>query len=202
MKKLCIFFMAITAILLTSIANAAIDPPPVAMLKNITAATTTELDRNLGNLKGNDRLVSGIVKRHVVPYFDLPTMSQLIVGKTYWQAANPATQQQFIKEFTNYVIKTYSSAIESYDGEQFKFYPIRGFTAGQNRAQVNSDIIHKDGPPIHLQYRLSGSGNSWKIYDFSVDGVSIVQNYRAQFASTLRQGGLNKLVVEIQKKNK
>lgn len=201
MKKL--FVLLIPLILLFGyVANAAIDPPPLVLLKNITSATTAELDRNLGHLKGNDRLVFGIVKRHIVPAFDLQTMSQLIVGKNYWQAANSNTQQQFTREFTNYVIKTYASAIESYDGEQLKFYPIRGFAPGQNRVQVNSDIIHKDGPPIHLQYRLLGSGNSWKIYDFSVDGVSIVQNYRAQFATTLRQGGLNRLVAELQKRNK
>lgn len=181
---------------------AAMDPPPLAMLKNVSDATVVELNRNLGHLKNNDRLVSGIVKRHVVPHFDLQAMSQLIVGKNYWQQASSSTQQQFVREFTDYVIRTYSSAIESYDGEQFKFYPIRGYSSGQNRVQVNSDIMHKDGPPIHMQYRLVGSGNSWLIYDFSVDGVSIVQNYRAQFASTLRQGGLSRLVSELQKKNK
>jgi len=177
----------------------AADPAPLAMLKNTSQQMISELDRHLGNLKGNDRLVEGIVMRVLVPHVDLVSMSRSVVGRNYWDQAASATHQQFTKEFTRYVIRTYSAALESYDGETIKFFPMRGSNSG--RVQIDSSILRKDGPPIQVQYRVLNQGSSWLIYDFSIDGVSIVQNYRSQFAATLRQKGLDGLVSELHARN-
>jgi phospholipid transport system substrate-binding protein len=126
-------------------------------------------------------------------------MSQAVVGRNYWQQASSSTQQQFVKEFTRYIIRTYASAMQSYDGETVKFYPIRG--AVGSRVQIDSDLLLKSGPPIQMQYRLSVQSGRWIIYDFSVDGVSIIKNYNSQFASTLRQSGLSGLVAKLHDNN-
>ena len=199
------FFKAIIfafIFLMCNVALAQQDPPPVVMLKTTSNQMIAELNQHLGHLKNNDVLVSGIVKRTVLPHFDLVDMSQTVVGRNYWQQGSPELQQQFIRAFTDYVIRTYSSAIESYDGETIKFYPIRGDISGQSRVQINTDINHKDGSaPVHVQYRVVDKNGTWQIYDFSVDGVSLVRNYQSQFAGTLNQGGLPLLVKELQKKN-
>ena len=52
-----------------------------------------------------------------------------------------------------------------------------------------------------MQYRLLQQQGQWLIYDFSVDGVSIVKNYNSQFAGTLRQGGMAKLVQQLKARN-
>jgi len=126
-------------------------------------------------------------------------MSRAVVGRDYWQKATSSTQEQFVKEFTRYVIRTYSSALQSYDGEKIKFYPIRGGIS--DRVQIDSDLLLKSGPPIQMQYRLIQQGGQWLIYDFSVDGVSIIKNYNSQFAGTLRQGGLEVLVQKLHANN-
>lgn len=177
------------------------DPAPVVMLKNTSNKMITELNKNLGHLKNNDDLVESIIKNTILSHFELVGMSQAVVGRNYWQQASSNLQRQFIHEFTDYVIRTYASAISSYDGETIRFYPIRGNITGQSRVQVNSDINHKDGPPIHVQYRVVNTGNAWLIYDFSVDGVSLVRNYQSQFASTLQQGGLSLLVKKLRENN-
>lgn len=195
-RKIVLFVLLIFS---ANIALAA-DPAPLAMLKSVTGQMVRELDKNLGNLKGNDRLVNGLVRRILLPHFDMGTLSRAVVGREYWNNANPAVQQQFISEFTRYVISTYSSALQSYDGEVIKFFPIRGGASGP-RVQVDSSILRKDGPAISVQYRLLQTGSGWMIYDFSVDGVSIVQNYHSQFAGLLRQGGLEKVVANLRSRN-
>jgi len=177
------------------------DPAPLAMLKSISNRMFSELDkyRHRGNLKNNPRLVNSLVNRIVVPNFDLQSMSRAVVGGSFWQSGSSQVQQEFITQFTEYVIRTYSSAMQSYDGETMKFYPIRG--AVGDRVQISSDLLLKSGPPIQLQYSVSRVGGGWKIYDFSVDGVSIVKNYNSQFASTLRQKGLSGLVQDLKKQN-
>jgi phospholipid transport system substrate-binding protein len=187
-------------VLCCSLAFAA-DPPPVAMLKSASSQMIVELNKHLGHLKGNDRLINGLVNRILVPHFQLNEMSRSVVGRQYWDSSSTQLQQQFINEFTLYVIRTYSASLESYDGEVIKFFPIRGFNGTQTRVQVDSNIMHRSGPPIQMQYRVANYGGEWRIYDFSVDGVSVIQNYRSQFTGVLRQKGLAALVQELHAKN-
>ena len=153
----------------------AADPAPLVVLKGVSGRMLVELNKNIKTIKHNDRLVYNLVNRICVPHFDLLNMARAVVGRNYWQQASSSTQQQFIKEFTHYVIRTYASAMQSYDGEIIKFYPIRG--AVGNRVQINSDLFLKNGPSIQMQYRMSKQSGRWTIYDFSVDGVSIIKNY-------------------------
>lgn len=188
-------------LLLFSVTVFAVDPPPLVMLKSTSNQVIAELNRNLGQLKNNDALVRGIVRRNLVPRVDALSMSQSVVGRLYWQQATPQLQQQFVGQFSDYVIKTYAAAFASYNGETVTFQPLRGYTPDQTRVQGNSVINRHDGPAINLQYRVVKKGNAWLIYDFSVDGVSLVENYRAQFAEPLQKGGLALLVQRLAAKN-
>lgn len=186
-------------LLFLNVAVFAADPEPLTIMKNISNQILGELDKNIGNLKNNDKFINSLVDRILVPNFDLVDMSRTVVGKDHWQGATPTVQQQFIKEFTRYVTSTYSSALKAYDGEKMKFYPIRGSIT--DRVKISSDLVMKNGSAIQLQYSLAKNGSRWLIYDFSVDGVSIVKNYNSQFAGALRQQGLAGLVKELQKRN-
>jgi len=177
----------------------AADPAPLALLKDVSRRMLVELNKHINTIKNDDKLVYNLVNRICVPHFDLRNMSQAVVGRNYWQQASSDTQQQFIKEFTHYVIRTYASAMQSYDGETVKFYPIRG--AIGDRVQINSDLLLKSGPPIQMQYRMSMQSGRWIIYDFSVDGVSIIKNYNSQFAGDLRKSGLSGLVAKLHENN-
>jgi len=177
----------------------AADPAPLALLKDVSGRMLVELNKNIKIIKSNDKLVYDLVDRICAPYFDLPNMTRAVVGRDYWQQASSSTQQQFTKEFTRYIIRTYASAMQSYDGEAVKFYPIRG--AVGDRVQINSDLLLKSGPPIQMQYRMSLQSGKWVIYDFSVDGVSIIKNYNSQFAGDLRKSGLTGLVNKLRENN-
>ena len=191
--------LAVVFCMLFTASGFAADPAPLAMLKSTSGQMLGELDKHLGNLKHNDKLVYDLVNRVLVPHFDLNAMSRAVVGRDYWANASSSARQQFVQEFTRYVIRTYSKALQSYDGEKIKFYPMRG--AVGDRAQVDSDLLLKNGPAVQMQYRLIQQGGEWLIYDFSVDGVSIIKNYNSQFATTLRQVGLDGLVKKLHENN-
>ena len=184
-----------------TLAQADSDPVPLAQLKSLATQMTGELDKHQNNLKNNDKLVNDIVVRILLPHFDLVGVSRSVVNRDAWQSADPNLQKEFTQEFTNYIIRTYSSALASYEGEKIKFYPLRSFDPSQPTVQIYSDIIQKDAPPIPVSYRLKNQNNDWIIYDFSVEGISLVQNYRSQFASALQKGGLTELVKELKTHN-
>jgi phospholipid transport system substrate-binding protein len=177
------------------------DPPPLVVMKDVTSKTLAALQQNKASLHSN-AVIHNIVDRVVVPYFDLPGVSRSVVGPNYWRQASNETRAQFISAFTSYVTDMYASALSSYSNEFITFKPMRSFDPTQSRVIIYSSLQRRNTSPVDLDYRLVKIGNTWKIYDFSVDGISMVQSYRAQFSDILQKGGLAELTKELQQRDK
>lgn len=169
------------------------DAAPVEMLKSVASQMISQLDQNQGHI--NSQVVSSIIHRVLLPHVDLETMSRSVVGKEYWNQATPAQREQFKRAFTNLVIKIYSAPLSSYNGETIEFKPLRDGSG--NRVQVESIVSRKNGQRIPVNYRLVQSGGSWKVYDFSVEGISMIRSYRTQFDGILQQKGMAGLLNNI-----
>jgi phospholipid transport system substrate-binding protein len=129
-------------------------------------------------------------------------MSRSVLGRDAWSKASPAERQQFTAEFTTLLIRTYGSALSAYNDQTVEFSPLRGSPEGESRVQVESRIVRSDGPSIPLNYRLLRQGGDWKVYDFSVDGVSMIESFRTQFAEQLSQGGgMSQLLQKLKQHN-
>lgn len=175
---------------------------PVSMLQTTANKMTSSLKANNSRIKRDPNYLYTIVRRILLPKVNLEVMSRSVVGRNYWNSANKAQRQQFKKEFTRFVTRTYSAALSSYKDEKIVVHPLRGGVAGRSRVQVYCDIYRSQGPKIPVSYRLLKSGSRWMIYDFSVEGVSMVQSYRSQFASVLSQGGMNRLLKQLKTHNR
>jgi phospholipid transport system substrate-binding protein len=169
---------------------------PVAMLQSVSNQMLAELNNTANR---NDQALYRLVQRILLPHADLDLMSELVVDG-YWATATPSQRAQFKRQFTYYITRTYSSALSSYTNERVRFFPIRGGVSG-NRVQVNSVVDQSSGQSISVSYRLILTGGQWKVYDFSVEGVSMVDNYRSQFASVLRTQGFQGLLNTLESRN-
>lgn len=167
---------------------------PVALLKYIANNMITELKANKATLKNKPQIVYGLAYKYVVPYADLPLMSKRVVPPLIWNNATPEQRAQFQKQFTTTVIRTYASALTSYQDQVIHFFPLRGNYQGARTIEVNSEINSSLHEPIRVNYRLVRVGNIWKLYDMSVEGVSLIASFRSQFADILAQGNMNQLL--------
>jgi phospholipid transport system substrate-binding protein len=170
------------------------DLAPLVMLKQVSSQMIGELERNKGRL--GTQVIDNIVHRILLPHVDLESMSRSVVGRQYWMQATPAQREQFKREFTNVVIQVYSAPLSSYNGEIIEFKPLRD-SVSASRIQVQSVITRKNGQKIPVNYRLVQSGGSWKVYDFSVEGISMVSSYRSQFDNILQQRGMDGLLQRL-----
>ncbi|MFN7096037.1 MAG: phospholipid-binding protein MlaC [Gammaproteobacteria bacterium] len=183
-------FLLLTAWMISIVALAAASP--VDMLQSTTNQMISALKQNQATIKTNPALVESLARQILLPHVDVPTMARLALGRDGWVKATPAEQQQFTTQFTTLMIRTYSTALASYTNQTVQYMPIRGgFT---NQVQVNSKILQQGGPAIPVSYKLVLRGSQWLVYDFSVDGVSLVQSFRSQFAQQLNQGGMQGLL--------
>ena len=63
---------------------------------------------------------------------------------------------------------------------------------------VHSEIRQPGGQPIPIDYSMYKTAFGWKVYDVSIDGVSLVTNYRSSFATTIRQKGIDGLIKALE----
>ncbi len=174
---------------------------PVAMLQQTSNQMISALKQNKATIKTNPKLVESLARQIILPHVDTSAMSQLALGRTAWQNATSSQRQAFVSQFTTMMIRTYSSALAAYSNQSVTFLPVRGGTDNLTRVQVNSQIIQPGGPAIPVSYRLLNRSGSWKVYDMSVDGISLVQSFRAQFANQINQSGMDGLLSVMAKHN-
>ncbi len=174
---------------------------PVALLQYIADNMITGLRENQATLKSKPGIVYDLAYKYVVPYADLAIMSKRVLPPRVWTSASNEQRAQFQKEFTTTVIRTYASALTSYRDQTIKFYPIRGDQSHANTIEVQSAITSQDSGAIHVSYRLVHVGNVWRLYDMSVEGISLIDSFRSQFSDILAQGNMNQLLARMSSHN-
>ncbi len=201
MKKLTKALMIFT-LLFAGAAYAAATPNPVSMLNQTSQSMLSSLRANKARIKNNPNQIYLIVKKILLPHVDLNGMSRSVLGRSVWNSISPAQRKDFGVQFTKLIVRTYSSALSQYSDETVKFYPVRGGFQGRSRIQIQSKIIRSNGPVIPISYRLILLNGQWKVYDFSVEGISIIRNFQSQFAAQLSQGNFQQVLNNLKQHNR
>ncbi len=197
--KFLLFSLSFVTLLFARLAFAA--DSPITMLQTTSDQMISELNAKQATLKTDPKVVYSIVHRILLPHVDMNMMSRSVAGRIAWTAATPAEQKAFTAQFTDTLIHTYASALASYTNQTVKFFPIRGGWQNQSQVEVESEIDQQGAPAVPMSYRLILQSGQWKVVDFSVDNVSIIENYRAQFANDLNQGTLAQLTDKLAQHN-
>jgi phospholipid transport system substrate-binding protein len=147
-------------------------------------------------LQANPDLIYPLVEDLVLPHFDFERMSIWVLGKN-WRRADEAQREQFVEQFRTLLVRTYAKALLEYTDQSINYLPFHA-EADAKRVTVRTEVHQPGGLaiPIHYSMYLNKAGE-WKVYDISVDGVSLVTNYRSSFASEIRRGGIDKLLERL-----
>ncbi len=190
-------FLLLFSLLLVQLTHA--QGSPVPMLEHIADQIIGVLKVNKSNLKSNPHIIYGAVETYFLPNVDVAGMSRSVLGRQVWNKASPAERAQFAKVFTQLVIRTYSSPLAQYSDEKVQFLPIRGNLTARF-LRVNSVIVRSAGQNIPLSYSLVAKDNGWKIYDISVEGVSLLQSFKSQFNQVLKNSDIKEVIQQMQNK--
>jgi len=175
------------------------DSSPLETVKLTSEQVIAQLKQNQATIKTNRQVVYNIVNQTLLPHVDLSSMARTAMGRDGWLKATPEQREQFTQEFTKLLVHTYSAALAQFTDEKIEFAPMRNVSGGH--AQIYSTIVRSGGPAIHVSYRLASKDGEWKLYDFSVDGVSMIESFRSQFAAELQQSGVSGLIDKLKQHN-
>ena len=129
--------------------------------------------------------------------FDFTEMSKSALGY-HWRTLNGNQRSQFTQLFTAFIEDAYLSKIQDYSGQQVQFQGQSPL--GQGYSQINTVIVQPGKSPIAVNYLLLQKAGSWKIYDVTVDAISIIANYRNQFNRVINEKGFDQLMADLQAK--
>ncbi|PKO94685.1 MAG: hypothetical protein CVU16_01635 [Betaproteobacteria bacterium HGW-Betaproteobacteria-10] len=173
---------------------------PDALIMQVTEDVLDIVRKDKDIQNGNAQKAIELVDKKVLPHFNFPRMTALALGKE-WRKATPQQQQQLTAEFRTLLVRTYSNALTSYKNQKVVYKPFK-MNVGETDVMVRTEVVQPGSKSVHLDYSLEKIDSGWKIYDVTVAGISLVTNYRDQFAQEVRSGGIDGLIATISAKNK
>jgi phospholipid transport system substrate-binding protein len=193
-------FAALWLALFAGTALAASPDMASALVKDTSQRMIKTLEQRRAEIDRDQTLIYKLVGEILVPHFDFEGITQSAVGR-YWGEATPEQRKTLTVAFQELLVRTYAKALLRYTGQEIRFLPVRPGTNAESVA-VSSQVIQSGAPPLAIDYKLHTKGGAWKIHDVSVDGVSLMTNYRSDFAAKIRQGGIDGLVQRLNEMNR
>jgi phospholipid transport system substrate-binding protein len=137
-----------------------------------------------------------LIREAIDERFDWEEFSRRSLAR-YWRQRTPEEKKEFIELYGKLLERTYLDKVEGYSGEKV-FYV--GEKVEGDYATVDVKVITPENVEIPLQYRMRKNHGRWLVYDIIIEGVSLVNNYRAQFNSIIMRSSYRELVKKLKKK--
>lgn len=174
---------------------------PLPMIKGVNDNILGVLQKNQSKLKDNPKIIEQAITQYFIPHVDTTGMSRSVLGRQAWTKASTEEKNQFTQEFTRLVLRTYAQPLSHYSGEKVEFLPMKASSVPQF-SQIQSIIVRPNGQRIPVTYHLvKNAQGEWKVYDLSVEGVSLLNSFRNQFGQALRNEELKAIISKMHQKN-
>jgi phospholipid transport system substrate-binding protein len=145
-------------------------------------------------LKGAER--RKLIREAADSRFDWPAMARSAMG-VYWRDRTPEQKREFTSLFTDLIESAYMAKIESYSGEEIRYL---GDSTEDGYGTVKVRIITHKGTEIPITYWVMEGKGQWLIYDVTIEGVSMANNYRSQISNILTNSSYEELVKKLKEK--
>lgn len=184
----------------TSLAQAEVTAPD-QLVKQITQETYAYVNQDSSLQKGDITKLVEWAEKSVLKDFDFNRMTRLAVGKD-WRQATPEQQKQLVHEFRKLLIRTFANGFIGIKKEQtIEYKPFR-MTPEEQSVVVKTLIVKPGAKPIDVNFSLEKMPDSWKVYDVTMAGVSLITNYREAFTQEIHANGVDGLIKMLTEKNK
>jgi len=172
---------------------------PEKLIKDTSDKVIAEIKDNAASYQSDPQRIYRLVDELVLPHFDFTAMTDLALGR-YRDKVNDQQKPTIVNEFRQLLVRTYSSALLEYTDQELIYLPMEGSEA-DGKVVVRTEIEQAGGFPIPINYSLRLGEDGWKVFDISVDEVSLVTNYRSSFARAIKKDGVDGLIKTLQSRN-
>ena len=197
-------FIASTLLGLTLAAQAQTAPAPAGAPPDQIVRETTErmqalIRENHAKYRADDAVFYKAVDEVLVPRFDVRYIAQLVMGKN-WRTATEEQRTRFAEAFKHMLIRSYANTLlDNYDSVRAEWEPLR-MKPDVTDVTVHTTLIRKSGQqPVAIGFNMRKVDNDWKIYDISVEAISLVTNFKSQITSEVKRTSLDEVIARMEK---
>ncbi|MFV2033158.1 MAG: phospholipid-binding protein MlaC [Gammaproteobacteria bacterium] len=195
MKKL----IGIMLYLLFSQAASAVELGPDQLIRQTADKVLAQIQANAEQYREDPARLYALVEEVVLPHFNFEKMTELALGRNR-SKVSAEQKPLIINEFRTLLVRTYGTALLEYNDQVIKYLPMTP-SSKEGYATVKSEVEQAGGFPIPLEYKLQLEDDGWKVYDISVDEVSLVTNYRSSFTRQIKKNGVDGLIKILRERN-
>ena len=169
------------------------------VIQSASSEIMSAIEPRKAELRKDTAKLYKLVEDIVLPHFDFDFISRLVLGRA-WQDASADERDRFKSAFQQLLVRTYSNALLEYSGEQLSWLSAE---PGNRPDQViqRAQVTLASGQVVPMNYRMRKTDKGWKVYDITIDNISLVMNYRGTFAGEIRKNGLGSLIKRLEDKN-
>lgn len=172
---------------------------PIDVVRGTTDRFLERVNSDREALESNPDKVYSLIAEMITPHFDFQVMAQWVLGGS-WRGATDSERAEFIAQFQKLLVRTYATALIEFADQSISYPAAAQVSAEKETAVVMQEISQPGGEALVISYRLHSKSGNWKVYDVSVDGVSLMKTYKASFASVVKDGGIAKLIEKLNSK--
>ncbi len=203
-----ITLLAFGLLLGASAGAASVPQAPEQLMTEVSRQMLDTLKREREAVRERPQHLFDLVDEVLGPHVDFPRMSGWVLGK-YWRQASAEQRKRFISAFRIMMVRFYTAALLddpnqlddllARDDGLITFLP--GRPAEGDTTTVRSEVHMNDGKVVQVLFAVHNRDGDWKVYDVTVEGVSLVTNYRTSFAQEIQQGGIDALITRLEERN-
>jgi phospholipid transport system substrate-binding protein len=169
---------------------------PTAFIEEVSSKAITQMEPAATE---TDQQRAAKLKPMLEQYFDMPSIARYMLG-SYWRKASPDEQTEFTSVLTDFLALAYGKRFANYTGHEMEIGRVRD--EGDGRSVVFSTVKLPSGDPARVDWTVQQTDSSYKIEDVKVEGLSLADTHRQEFASVISSNGGNvgKLIEILKKK--
>lgn len=174
--------------------------PPDALVKSVMLDIQRIILQDKDLQSGDRKKTLRLIEEKALPHFSHVGMTALAVG-VHWRKATPEQKTRLAEDFRALLMRTYASSLSAFSEQKFEFRPLR-LKPEDTDVTVQVRVLQSGAQPVPVDYDMEKTPRGWKVYDVRVAGISLVVNYRTEFANIVRDKGIDGLIGALEAKNK
>ncbi|HZW24731.1 MAG TPA: ABC transporter substrate-binding protein [Gallionella sp.] len=198
MKKIIVLCLLCASMFASVSARSEVTEPDMLIKSVAEEVLSVVKQENADPANGQHNLLS-MVDSRVLPHFDFVRMTRLAAGKD-WHRATPRQQKMLVTEFRNLLVNTYTNTFSRYRDQTVEVMPA-GTHPDADEVTVRTLILKPGAQRIAVDYEMERTADGWKVFDLSVERVSLAIVYRSIFAQQVKQSGIEGLIRTLADKN-
>lgn len=186
----------LTATISCVLALPALANTPQQVIEESISLLDEKLTGKKEELAADREQLYALIDSILLPRFDRKYAAQLVLGK-YWRRADAEQRERFISAFYQSLLRRYADGVLEFDQSRIEILPFDGDLAEQ-RTRVKTMVTLDDGTKVPVDYALVNRDGNWLVFDVRIEGISYVQNFRAELNSEIQAKSLDAVIGRLE----